>query len=205
MVKFFSCILLFTFLQVSFAEVPTEVKSALQSGSARSVSSVTERIIIRTIDAKTLDEESLSSLLENKDTEHIYYINRFFKNITKKSNCFIEALQDNEFCVFLLQNPVIFQQLANANRGNSGTLNVIREIWLRENKKLEGIDLISALGCGLEAHPELKGGLEQSIKKFEFYKKSKNNGAIWSPTGLGNGNSLPSQSQCRRLRMGPEF
>ncbi|WP_418178439.1 hypothetical protein, partial [Akkermansia sp.] len=92
------------------------------------MSNVTERVIIQTIDAKTLNEESLNSLLENKDIEHVCYINRFFKNITKKNNCFIEALQDNEFCNFLLKNPVIFQQLAKANRGNSGTLNVIREI-----------------------------------------------------------------------------
>lgn len=102
MVKNFLYILLSISLQVSSAEVPAEVKSALQSGSARLVSNVTERVIIRTIDAKTLNEESLTSLLENKDIEHVYYINRFFKNITKKSNCFIEALQDNEFCNFLV-------------------------------------------------------------------------------------------------------
>ena len=35
-------------------------------------------IIIQTIDAKTLNEESLNSLLENKDIEHVCYINRFF-------------------------------------------------------------------------------------------------------------------------------
>ena len=179
MVKNFLYILLSISLQISSAEVPAEVKSALHSGSARLVSNVTERVIIQTIDAKTLNEESLNSLLENKDIEHVCYINRFFKNITKKNNCFIEDLQDNEFCNFLLKNPVIFQQLAKANRGNSGTLNVIREIWLRENKKLEGIDLVSALGCGLEAHPELKEGLEQSLERYEFYKKSRNNGDLF--------------------------
>lgn len=171
MVKFFSYILLSISLSTSFAEVPADVKSALRSGSARLVSSVAERAIVRAIDAKTLNEESLNALLKNEDIEHTYYINSFFKTITKKSNCFIEALQDSEFCTFLLKDPIIFRQLAKANRGNRGTLNVIREIWLRQDKRLDEIDLISALGCGLEARPELKEGLEQSVKRYEFYKK----------------------------------
>lgn len=174
MKRFFS-ILLFISLQTSSAEVSLEVKSALRSGSARLAGSVAERVIVRAIDSKTLNKESLDDLLADKDIEHTYYVYRFFKNITKKNNCFIEALQDSEFCAFLIKDPIIFQQLSKANRGNSETLNVIREIWLRESKKLEGIDLISALGCGLEAHPELKEGLEQSLKKYEFYKKSRNN------------------------------
>ena len=78
MVKNFLYILLSISLQISSAEVPAEVKSALHSGSARLVSNVTERVIIQTIDAKTLNEESLNSLLENKDIEHVCYINRFF-------------------------------------------------------------------------------------------------------------------------------
>ena len=84
------------------------------------MSNVTERVIIQTIDAKTLNEESLNSLLENKDIEHVCYINRFFKNITKKNNCFIEALQDNEFCNFLLKVPIIND--FNESRNNNDTM-----------------------------------------------------------------------------------
>lgn len=39
--------------------------------------------------------------------------------------------------------------------------------------------MVSALGCGLEAHPELKEGLEQSLERYEFYKKSRNNGDLF--------------------------
>lgn len=167
------------FLSALCFAVPAEVRNALTSGSARSIVHAAESTISQTLDAKTWQEDSLPALLENKELENTFHISKFFKNITKKGNCYIEALRDSKFCAFLLENPSIFQQLAESNRGNGSTLNVIREIWLNQGKKLEKIELTAALGCGLAMKYQQKDGMEKSLKLYEFYRTAKQNGNLF--------------------------
>lgn len=167
------------FLPTLCVGVPTEVKSALTSGSARYIVHAAENVINKALDTKTWKEDSLPALLGDRELEDTLYIVKFFKTITKKGNCYIESLKDREFCAFLLENTSIFQQLSQSNRGNVSTLNIIHEIWLNQGKKLENIELITALGCGLATKDGQKDGMEKSLKQYEFYKKSRENGNLF--------------------------
>lgn len=165
--------------QMVHADVPQEVRNAFRSGNARTIQGEADRVVSRLVDSGPLKEDSLLVLLENKEVEHTYYVGCFFKNIAKESRNLMGALQDAEFCEFLLKDISLFQQLSWANRGNERTFDVIRAIWLKEGKKLEGVDLTAALGCGLATRPEQKDCIEQSLQRYAFYKESRKNGNLF--------------------------
>lgn len=158
--------------------------SQCQSGNPKTIASFCEKHVQVIVDRRQATEAVCSELAEDGDLKQACYMALFFRTSCPQNQYIVKALKDAEFCRFLIQDPVIFEELAFSRKGHRFTLEVLYEIWKLEEKKLEGTTLLMALGAALsrigDSNNDLKGHTAKCLEKYDFYKKSHEAGKLFS-------------------------
>ncbi|MEG0428020.1 MAG: hypothetical protein RR553_09010 [Akkermansia sp.] len=153
------------------------IQSAMETGNSNRIIGICRDFVRQKLERGKLNDETIGQALADKNLTLACQVARYFssKNVQKNSVC--QALKDKEYIQWLLERPSIFEELAFANRGNERTLDMLHAIWLKENKKLEGVILNLAIGASLNAGEETD---EELIGKYDFYKQSHADGKLFA-------------------------
>lgn len=148
------------------------------SGSASSISTYCGEYLRRELAREELSEERLKSLLQDETIAQFCFANAMCRQIASGKQKKIPAFKDREFAQFIFKTPGVVRELAFSRKCNALALQVIHQIWLENGKRLEGTDLMMALGAGLSLKD--KDDVSDRLGRMKFYRSSQEQGKLFS-------------------------
>lgn len=154
-----------------------DVEEVLAIGQAGAVSARAEKLVREKLERASFDDAVLSELAVDGELSRLCAIAEFFRFMAKENSGRLGALGDPEYVSMLAGTPSLFEGLAFSKRTHARTLDILREIWLKEEKNLEGTLLTMALGAALMPADKTP---DECIKRYALFKKFHENRQLFS-------------------------
>lgn len=139
----------------------------LKAGDVRNIAGLCRQYVQKKLGAVNVAD--VDTLLKDKELAQACYMAHFFAAMGRDKTFILRELEDKTFCSWLMDHPEIFEKLAFARTAGPKTLEVLHNIWLKENRELAGQTLNMALGAALVSASRKP---EECMARYDFYKKS---------------------------------